>query len=171
MHVESMEAMRDILKKSVYGNGLKVLDVGSQDVQKGKQGTYRDLMRPGWEYTGCDIADGLNVDVVMKDPYKVPFKDGDFDVVLCGNCIEHVEYPAKLVGEMARVLKHNGMLILGAPFNMKEHRFPYDCWRFLPDGMRVLLRDAGLRAVSVWKNEIDCWGIGIKESRDALDSG
>lgn len=163
MHAESYDVMKLTIDKYLTSPGrFRVLDVGSQDVQKGKQPTYRDAMRPGWDYTGCDIQDGANVDVVMPSPYTLPFANEQFEVVISGNCLEHVEYPARLVAEMTRVLTFGGVMIIGAPYCMREHRFPLDCWRFLPDGMSVLLRDAGLVVEEVWHNDIDCWGVGTK---------
>ncbi len=163
VHAESYKVMKQVMAERLAGKpNLHVLDVGSMDVQKGKQPTYRMLMEPTWKYTGSDLASGPNVDIVQPGPYKLEFLDGCFDAVISGNCIEHVEYPARLIVEMVRVLKPGGLLIVGAPYMMREHRFPQDCWRFLPDGMLVLFRDAGLTEIQTWKNEIDCWGVGIK---------
>jgi ubiquinone/menaquinone biosynthesis C-methylase UbiE len=49
---------------------------------------------------------------VVAEAEKLPFKDNQFDVVLCYETIEHVRDPKKAVNEMRRVLKKKGKLIL-----------------------------------------------------------
>ena len=121
-------------------NTKRVLDVGSLDVN----GTFRPMIEgQGWEYVGSDIRQGENVDVVSDDPDKLPFKAGEFDVVISGSTLEHVARPWLLVAEMVRVLKPGGLLAIVTHWKFAEHRYPSDYWRFLPDGMRVLFDDTG----------------------------
>ncbi len=46
---------------------------------------------------------------------KIPYPDGYFDTVVCGEVIEHLECPTKLIREINRVLKSGGKLILSTP--------------------------------------------------------
>ena len=122
----------------------KILDVGSYDVN----GTYKDLFGvPGWEYTGLDVQAGPNVDVVLEDPYAFPFPDDAFDVVISGQALEHIEFFWKTWAEIVRVTRNGGIIIMIAPFRIREHRYPVDCWRFLPDGFKALARLEGLEGV------------------------
>jgi hypothetical protein len=58
------------------------------------------------------------------------------------------------------MLKPDGIICVVAPWTYPEHKYPVDCWRIMPDGMRFLLSDiAGLPVLGVWKNETDCVGI------------
>jgi SAM-dependent methyltransferase len=41
---------------------------------------------------------------------QLPFRDASFDVVLCDNVVDHAEYPKRIIVEMARVLKPEGLL-------------------------------------------------------------
>jgi SAM-dependent methyltransferase len=41
---------------------------------------------------------------------SLPFRDRSFDVVLCDNVVDHAESPAKIAGELARVLVPGGLL-------------------------------------------------------------
>ena len=167
MHRTSFDEMRAVLDRHLAGRraaALDVLDVGSLLVPESLQRTYRELMSPQWRYTGADIAAGPNVDMVMAE-YGIPAPDGAYDVVISGQCLEHVREPWKLVPEMARVLAAGGLMVLTAPFQWAEHRFPLDCWRLLPDGMRVLFDLAGLTTVEAYINGRDCWGIARKSER------
>ena len=46
---------------------------------------------------------------------KIPYPERYFDTVVCGEVIEHLECPIKLIHEINRVLKNDGILILSTP--------------------------------------------------------
>ncbi|WP_140860273.1 methyltransferase domain-containing protein [Myxococcus xanthus] len=50
-----------------------------------------------------------SVDYRVADAYVLPFDDGCFDVVTCMDFLEHVEEPARVVAEAARVLAPGGL--------------------------------------------------------------
>ena len=160
MHDSSYAVMRDMLALYLpHDRPLRVLDVGSMDVN----GSFRALMPANCTYVGCDITPGKNVDIVQESAYHIQDTPDDYDVVISGQCLEHVEMPWLLVQEMARVLKPGGVCILVAPWSYEIHRFPIDCWRILPDGMRVLLHMAGLKPLcEPFTHQVDCWGVAQK---------
>jgi SAM-dependent methyltransferase len=134
MHAQAWEAMERILRRHDQA-GARALDVGALDVN----GTYRPMVQGrGWTYTGLDTAAGPNVDVAASDPYRYPFEDGTFDVVLSGSTMEHVEAIWLWVPELVRVLRPGGLLAIVTHWQFIEHRYPVDCWRIMPDGMRYL---------------------------------
>jgi len=145
--------MRDLLRR-IYSPGLSVLDVGSRDVN----GTYRPIVEGyGMKYTGLDAEAGPNVDLISS-AYDLPMCQ--FDIVISGQTLEHLTQPHKAVEEMKRVCRPGGWVVLIAPFTFVEHRYPIDCWRFLPDGMRFML--AGFEDVESQIVNMDCYGIGRK---------
>ena len=147
--------------------GGKVLDVGSRDVN----GSYRELFKSWrYDYTGIDTENGPNVDVVAENPYRFPFPSEHFDFVVSGQTIEHVPAFWKWAEELKRVLKIGGKLVIIGPWKFGVHRFPVDCWRVLPDGMRSLLGDhLGMKILYAdfgpEKGEEDCdvVGVAVKE--------
>lgn len=162
------------MKWNVYKYGsssCKVLDVGSMNIKH--KGTYRILFGDKQDYIGIDLKPGDNVDIVLKDSYMYPFEDDTFDLVLCGQVLEHCENPFKLIEECARVLKPGGFFLGVAPFVWPEHKFPVDCWRILPDGWIALFKYAKLKHVKSYIHRLsgddslkdcqDCWGIATKE--------
>lgn len=165
VHGEALAAMKDVVTRRGPRRGdgaVRALDVGAYDVN----GTYRPLVEgSGWRYTGLDVAAGPNVDVVTADPYKFPFDDGTFDVVLSGSTMEHVEAIWLWVPELARVLKPGGLLSIVTHWQFHEHRYPVDCWRIMPDGMRYLFDMTGclgeyeIAIVSSW----DIAGSAVKK--------
>lgn len=155
--------MERLVPRPSFKRGI-VVDVGSLDVN----GTYRDLFGPEWKYVGVDIKPGKNVDLAMPSEYEIPFPDSSADLVISGQAIEHCRNPFKFVAEMRRVAKSGATIIIIAPFIWVPHRYPIDCWRFLPDGMKQLFVEAGLilqeSKIEQGKKEMeqDCYAVGVK---------
>ncbi|MCZ2846229.1 MAG: methyltransferase domain-containing protein [Candidatus Bathyarchaeota archaeon] len=136
MHAESFELMRyfvdNYLDKS---EKLEIADIGSYDVN----GSYKSLFdNPNWNYSGIDMKTGPNVDYVTKAPFDFGLEK-QFDIVVSGNCMEHVEAPWKWIKEVEKINKKGGLVCIITPFSIGQHRHPIDCWRVLPDGYRYLL--------------------------------
>jgi SAM-dependent methyltransferase len=81
---------------------------------------------------------------VTYDGKRLPFADASFDSVLSAQVLEHTPHPGELIGEMARVLKPGGVLLMSAPFSFRLHEEPHDYFRFSPHGLRELCDRAGL---------------------------
>ncbi|MFP4354451.1 MAG: class I SAM-dependent methyltransferase [Phycisphaerae bacterium] len=78
-----------------------------------------------WTYFGCDFGQvhtrpgcdvfhrfaGLEYTPV-RHPGEIPFDDGKFDVVITSGVLEHVANDAVALGELYRVLKVGGQLVL-----------------------------------------------------------
>lgn len=148
MHPSSFDKMaafcRDHLD-SRRSEPLLIVDLGSHDIN----GSYRPLFdTPPWRYVGADLAPGDNVDLVLRDPYNWrELKTGSVDILVSGQTFEHTEFFWETMFEIARVLKPHGLCCIIAPSSGPEHRFPIDCWRFYPDGLRAVARYAGLEVV------------------------
>lgn len=140
-------ARRQLFKKvqrfsRIYGGGKKILDVGC--------GTkpYRSLFQKD-DYLGIDIKDrGGRVDKVY-DGQKIPYDKGEFDLVISTEVFEHVEHPEKLLSEIQRVLKKEGLLFLTMPFVWNEHERPYDFRRFTRFQHQHLLKENNFRIILI----------------------
>jgi len=101
--------------------GHRFLDIGCADGAI----TVRLAEAAGATETfGVDIAadavaaakeKGIKAFSVDLDNQDLPFEDGQFDVVYCGEVIEHVFDPDHLLGEVKRVLKLGGRCVLTTP--------------------------------------------------------
>lgn len=152
MHQSSMAHMARFVTAHLAdhrkpGCAIRVLDVGSADVN----GSYRSLFpADSYAYTGADLEPGPGVDVVLPGPYDpLPFPDDSFDVLISGQALEHVEYPWVALELWARKLRPGGLACLIVPGSGPEHRYPVDCFRYLPDGLAALVRWAGLDLIEV----------------------
>lgn len=150
MHDASFNAMSYVAREVWDKSGRKsmsVLDVGSMIAEDGQR-TYKEIFEDlNCKYAGLDMAPGLNVDVVAEDPYKFPLHGDSIDWVISGQAFEHIEYPWLTIREIERVLKPGGIASIIAPSSGPEHRYPQDCWRFYPDGMRALAKWANLECL------------------------
>ena len=140
-----MEKFRGRYLEGRNSEPLVILDLGSQDIN----GSYRPLFAvPPWQYVGVDLAAGPNVDVVLADPYDWrEITPESADVIVAGQTFEHTEFFWETGKQIARTLKPNGICCIIVPSSGPEHRFPVDCWRMYPDGLRALARYAGLEVL------------------------
>ena len=156
MHSNALKLARDFAAKHLPDQTqTSLLEVGSYDVN----GSYREVFTSVREYVGLDIRPGPGVDVVATE-YAYPLWLGRFELIVCGQVLEHVEKPWLVVAEIARIVRPGGLVYLAAPWRWEVHDFPRDCWRLLPDGMKALMRDAGIEAVECFMDEDDTVGIG-----------
>jgi SAM-dependent methyltransferase len=150
MHLSSMEKMAAFVATHLhetFDHRKSVLDFGSQNIN----GSYRSLFpEEKWIYTGLDQEIGDNVDLLVADPHSwKEVEDSSYDVLISGQALEHVEFPWLVFEEIYRVLKPMGLCCIIAPSSGPEHRYPIDCWRFYPDGMRSFCKHAGLKCLEV----------------------
>ena len=140
MHPTAMEnCSRFFAAYSAYflrKQGVKVIEIGSQDVN----GSLRSSCPAEFEYVGLDFQDAKGVDIILQDPYSLPFEDESIDIVLSSSCFEHSDMFWLVFLEVMRVLKPDGLFYLNVPSSGQYHRFPMDCWRFYPDSGLALVK-------------------------------
>lgn len=112
-----------------------IVEIGSQDVN----GSIRTHAPKKLKYSGVDFVVGKGVDVIITDPYSLPFETNTVDIVVTSSCFEHSELFWVLFLEIMRVLKPTGLLYINVPSNGDFHRYPVDCWRFYPDSGNALV--------------------------------
>jgi len=159
MHPTSLNKMKAFVEcylKEFEDTELIIIDVSAKTYLNNP--TYRPFFNKAkWKYFGLDLEAGDNVDIVVSDPYNWKEVPNNFaDVVISGQAFEHIEFPWLTIKEIYRVLKSGGICCIIAPSSGPEHKYPYDCWRFYPDGMRALAKWVGFRVVEVFTD----WGLG-----------
>lgn len=111
---------------------------------------YRDLFKTD-TYVGLDIDSESSRSRGTADAFydggQFPFNDAQFSSVLCNQVLEHVFNPEKFIGEIHRVLRRGGMLLLTVPFVWDEHEQPYDYARYSSFGLAALLEKNGFRVL------------------------
>ena len=84
---------------------------------------------------------GLNAHVMQPD--QIPFPENTFDSVLLDNVLEHLHSPAKLLFEIKRVLRSDGIVLVGVPGEKgwqsdPDHKVYYD-----ENSLTICLEEAG----------------------------
>jgi len=124
-----------------------VLDLGAGSAK------YRDIIKNKAEkYIAFDLVPGPNIDVT-GDIFNMPFKDGQFDVVVSTQVLEHVGKPWIMAKEIGRVLKKGGICIITAPFMTPYHPDPSDYFRYSKEGLEFLFKNEGFEII-----EYGCYG-------------
>jgi SAM-dependent methyltransferase len=138
VHQSQREHIRQCLQRHARQHKhYRVVDVGSAKSQTGHS-THRDLFDGmDHEYLGVDVREGQNVDVVMRQPYRIPLPTNSADIVLSGSAFEHIPFFWVTFLEICRITAPGGLVILTAPSRGNPHT-GVDCWRFYPDAMRSL---------------------------------
>jgi SAM-dependent methyltransferase len=67
-----------------------------------------------------DVGAFPGVDLV-GDGHRLPFRNNSVARIVCTGVLEHVDFPEKVVAEMARVLRPGGRLYVAVPFLQGFH--------------------------------------------------
>ena len=159
MHESSLLRMAEMRVRVPAGS--RVLDFGGNTTE----GSYRHLF-PDCEYVTLDFHDA---DVLVTS-YEWPLRDASFDHVVSGQALEHDKFFLVTMRNVARVLRPGGLFLLIVPAGEQccpwgIHRYPVDCWRFLPDAVAALAEWAGLEEVDARIVGPDLCGVMRKPAR------
>lgn len=116
---------------------------------------YRSLFTVD-EYIGLDFEnpghDHSNEDIdVYYDGKIIPFEGNHFDSILCSEVIEHLFDLDYTLGEMYRVLKKGGKMLVTCPFVWCEHEVPYDYARYTRFALENLFEKKGFKVLNYEK--------------------
>jgi SAM-dependent methyltransferase len=110
-----------------------VLDVGCG------QATYKDLLTGAERYVGLETDTDSGADIIIKPGEPWPISDKNFDNIIALQVLEHVDDINIVIGEISRVIKPQGTLIISIPFLYNEHGSPDDYRRLTVRGLHALL--------------------------------
>jgi SAM-dependent methyltransferase len=114
-----------------HATSKRVLDIGS-----GGSSYHRFFPNR----LSVDINPDCKPDIVAN-AHHLPFKDGEFEVILSTEMLEHVEDPFQVERELRRVVSSRGILILSTRFVFPLHETPHDYWRFTKYGLKELFKE------------------------------
>ena len=173
MHASSLENMQKAYERYIKtsinytGNKINVIDIGGANVN----GSYSDVFSSSlFTYRAVDIYPSDDVDIVLENPYVLPFNDNEIDIIISGQAFEHVEFFWTLFAELARVVKKDGVIILIAPSSGPIHKYPVDCYRFYPDAYSALAKNSEINLIDVWMDNRGPWKdlVGIFSKSDNI---
>lgn len=144
--------MRQFIESPAVAPGERILDVGA-----GWMGIaqYALANRYPGNYTAIDFSEVArtrtfeslgpytSLDYDIGNVLQMPYPGGMFDRACSGELIEHMEVPADLVAEMARVCRVGGLIIIGTLNDKCEaaqvHEYPEHLWSFTPEDLEEML--------------------------------
>lgn len=124
----------DIQRYAGYAKGT-LLDIGSG------LAPYKPFFKNVKKYIKMDNFNypGAKPDII-GDALKVPMKDKSIDSVFSSQVLEHVPNPQKMIDEIYRILKKDGICILTTHMAQVLHGEPHDYFRFTEYGLRELFK-------------------------------
>ncbi len=147
-----------LIPRSPFGGRL--LDIGCGN------GTYLLVMKAvGWGVYGCELsrtgaaaAQRAGLPVVRGTVHSAAYPDAYFDVVRLEHVFEHIEDPAVLLKEIRRIIKPDGLLMIGVPHGASlsfrvfgQHwgllGAPFHLYHYSLPTLSALLKRSGFRVV------------------------
>ncbi|MCI0776901.1 MAG: class I SAM-dependent methyltransferase [Chloroflexi bacterium] len=110
---------RHILELSRYEGTFVGLDMADEDLKK-----MRYLLALAAQ-EGRLVA---NVHIAQGDGMSLPFRDDEFDQVICTETLEHVDDDEAMLRDLIRVLRPGGVLVVSVPDEYSERLL----WRLSP---------------------------------------
>lgn len=163
--------------------------IGGQWYVPNSSGGYHGLLKTWWEHFGLKgdgllIGEGgeggqqvtkafeeaynvkaysvglANADIVWDVTTRFPAIKRQYDWIICQATLEHVTDPVATIKNLADVLKSEGRIYLhtcGPEFPI--HRYPLDCYRFLPDALRAMAELACLDIDDLYWTPAHCFAV------------
>lgn len=128
----------------LFGDESRVLEIGPDAFPSSYR---RAVAAKDLTWDTLDISPNPQLTYPSAGENTFPIADSSYDLVLAANVIEHVRRPWQWIKEVARVCQRGGHAIILTPVSWPFHAAPVDCWRVYPDGLKVLLEDAGFDLV------------------------
>ena len=121
-------------------SSTKVLEIGSRSVTT--QAPWKNCI-PDVQYTGIDIMDGDNVDLVA-DAHKLSeyFEEESFDFVISFAVFEHLAMPWIVAEEISKILKVGGYVAIETHFSFSEHELPWHFFQFNSNALECMFNES-----------------------------
>ena len=134
-----------LIEELICAGSHRILVIGGAVVGQGMMPLYdhRDL-----KVIGLDIYYSPQVHFIA-DAHAIPLAPETVDAVIAQAVLEHVLEPTRVVAEIYRVLKRNGLVYAETPFMQQVHEGPCDFTRFTQSGHRYLFRRFKMLAAGV----------------------
>lgn len=132
----------------MYAKG-DMLDLGCGNVPLFE--AYKDLVQTitciDWENT-AHSNQFLDYTADLNQPLTF-LSDQQFDTIILSDVLEHIYEPRILLGEIARLLKHGGYLIMNVPFYYGLHEEPFDYHRYTKYSLISMLAESQMQSIEI----------------------
>ena len=135
---QNIALLLQLLQKNERTKNVLVIGGGSIG-----QGLFPLYQSSQIQIVAFDVYATDNVQFVA-DSHNIPLESAVFDAVVIQAVLEHVLVPEKVVTEIHRLLKDDGLIYAETPFLQHVHEGAYDFMRFTETGHRFLFRSFSL---------------------------
>jgi len=111
--LKKSEKIIKVLSKYKDLKKCKILDIGCGSGYLGSS-----LQEKSKQYIGIDFTDERkikNFTFIKTDALNIPLKSNSFEIIICNHVIEHVTNQKKLLHEISRLLKKDGICYITCP--------------------------------------------------------
>ncbi len=119
-----------------------VISIGSGNDSDGQGNLYRNYFTHASSYTTSEVSGEYACDLILDIRSMPEIKNESYDCIYCSGVLEHVDDYQSGINEITRILRVDGVLLLGLPFRQALHLIPYDYWRFTEYGIRHMLQNS-----------------------------
>jgi len=132
------------LKENFDKPGFEILEVGSRRVTGF---CFRDVFQNA-NYTGFDLYEGENVDVV-GDAHKLSsYFDKKFDLIFSSAVFEHLAMPWVVSLEIIKLLKCGGSVFIETHYCFGSHERPWHFFQYSENALNVLFPECfGMKCI------------------------
>ncbi len=131
-----------LIRKNATGD---LIDIGC-----GRMPYRKEIIEFVTNYDGLDLEQTIKEIKYVCDAQDMNIVlDQSYHTAICLEVLEHVQNPQKVLNEINRVLKPQGMLILSVPHLSRLHNVPNDYYRFTSYGISFLLEQAGFKVLEM----------------------
>lgn len=169
-----LKKKRNILRKYTGLKKGSLLDIGS-----GTGHFLSEMKDSGWDVKGIEInikareysVSRSGIDVIPPSEIST-ISSGSFDCITMWHVLEHFDNPIEYMGQVHRILKPEGILIVALPncssldaIHYKEFWAAYDVprhlWHFNPKTFRLFAEKNGFEILSVRSLPLDVFYISM----------
>lgn len=113
--------MKDYQMRHPQSGPYELLDVGCGD---GELMRFVHAYIPTWSKSGIDVTpkaisfaqqDSPNMKFQVGNIYEIPFPENSFDIVFCGETLEHLDAPEAAIEQLFKVCKPGGRVVISTP--------------------------------------------------------
>lgn len=128
--------------------GQRVLEIGSGKQVKGEEAySAVHIFKEVAEFRQTDINPDFGHEVLDIKTMEI---DGEYDLILCLNVLEHIYETELVVENLRRALKDGGRLVIAVPFAFPLHDEPHDYHRFTKYALTRVLEKFKSANIEVW---------------------
>lgn len=123
----------------------RVIDLGGS-----RKSDYHRLFQGEHEIEVANLDEKAGYDHRIDLEKPLPLPSETYDAVISLNVFEHIFNYELLLSESVRILKKNGIMVMGVPFLINVHGSPNDYWRYTGQTLQLLFEKAGIKDVEIF---------------------